>query len=184
MLLSFIWGFFEATVFFIIPDVVLTFIAIHGFTAGLNGSLIALAGALLGGTFMYVYAERDFSRAYLLVSKVPSVGEKMLDDVEQSMMKKGIIAMITGPIRGIPYKIFAIYAPKVNIRFISFLLASIPARFTRFFLTSMIAWLLANVLFEALPMWIKYSVWGIVWIIVYCIYFSIHPWRGNPRENN
>lgn len=182
MVMAFIWGLLEATLFFIIPDVLLTFIAIHGFSVGLYASLLALAGALLGGTIMYVYAKHDFSRAYLLIGKVPSVGEKMLDDVEQSVTSKGIVAMITGPIRGIPYKIFAIYAPKVHIRYMSFLLASIPARFTRFFLTSVIAWLLANVLFDALPMWMKYCVWGIVWIIVYTIYFSIHPWQGKSNE--
>lgn len=178
MILAFLWGLFEATFFFIIPDVLLTFIAIHGFKVGFDASLLALAGALLGGILMYVFARRDFTKAYRFVQKVPSVGDKMLHDVEQSFTETGVIAMIIGPIRGIPYKIFAVFAPKMGIRFITFVLASIPARFTRFFLTSLIAWLLANVLFEQLPMWIKYSVWAIVWLIVYVIYFSIHPWKG------
>jgi len=45
----------------------------------------------------------------------------------------------------------------------------------------MIAWLLADVLFDYIPMWAKYSVWGIVWIIVYIIYFQIHPWKGDKK---
>lgn len=182
MILAFLWGLFEATFFFIIPDVILTFVALHGFRAMLDANLLALAGALLGGTVMYLFASQNFSRAYQFVSQVPAIGEKMLHDVEQRMEKNGVIAMITGPIRGMPYKIFAIFAPKVRIRFGVFLLASIPARFIRFFLTSILAWWFANVLFEQLPMWIKYGVWGLVWIIVYIIYFSIHPWKGAPRK--
>ncbi len=184
MILAFVWGFAEATFFFIIPDVILTFIAISGFRVGLDASLLALAGALIGGIVMYVFAKRNFKQAYHFVHRVPAVGEKMLHDVESSLSDKGVIALITGPIRGIPYKAFAIFSPKMGVRFPTFLLASIPARFTRFFLTAMIAWLLANVLFETLPPWIKYTVWAIVWMIVYIIYFSIHPWSGKKKESS
>ena len=181
MILAFVWGLFEATFFFIIPDMILTFIAIHGFKEGLDASLYALAGALIGGSIMYKMAERKFANAYKFVNRIPAIGKKMLDNVELSLKEKGIVAMITGPIRGIPYKAFAIFAPKVGINFGAFLLASIPARFIRFFFTSMIAWLLADVLFDYIPMWAKYSVWGIVWIIVYIIYFQIHPWKEDKE---
>lgn len=181
LLLACIWGFAEATFFFIIPDVILTLIAIHGFRAGLDASLLALVGALIGGIVMYIFAQRNFISAYQFVHNVPAIGTKMLQDVEVSFSEKGIVAMITGPIRGIPYKAFAIFAPKMKVRLFPFILASIPARFIRFFLTAFIAWLLANVFFEALPMSIKYSVWAIVWIVVYITYFSIHPWSGKNR---
>ncbi len=181
MILAFLWGLFEATFFFIIPDVILTFIAIHGFKEGFNASLFALVGALIGGSIMYFYAVYKFKDARQFIRRVPSVSEIMLSNVEQSLASKGTIAMIVGPIRGIPYKAFAIFAPKAGINYISFFLASIPARFTRFFLTFMIAWLLADVLFKNIPMWAKYGVWAIIWIIVYIIYFSIHPWKGHPK---
>lgn len=183
MILACIWGFAEATFFFIIPDVILTFIAISGFSVGLHASLLALAGALIGGVVMYNFSKKNFKQAYNFVHRIPAVGEKMLLDVENSLSDKGVVALITGPIRGIPYKAFAIFSPMIGVRFPIFLLASIPARFTRFFLTAMIAWFLANVLFDTLPTWVKYSVWAIVWIIVYIIYFSIHPWSGNKKNS-
>lgn len=182
MILAFIWGFAEATFFFIIPDVILTFIAIHGFQAGLSASLLALIGALLGGMSIYVFAKKNFTRAYKLINRVPAVGEEMLNNVKVSLSAKGITALITGPIRGIPYKAFALFAPKIGFSFLVFIIASIPARFIRFFLTTIIAWLLAEVIFETLPMWIKYGVWAIVWIIVYSIYFIIHPWSGQKKQ--
>lgn len=178
MLLAFIWGLAEATFFFIIPDVILTFIAIHGFKVGLNGSLLALAGAMIGGTIMYMWSVKQLTSAQRFVEGIPAIQGKMMKDVEASLLHKGLIAMILGPIRGIPYKVYAIYAPHTGIGFIKFLIASIPARFIRFFLTSLIAWLLAVVVFPDLAMWLKYAVWAVVWIIVYVIYFSIHPWKG------
>ncbi|MBO1001981.1 hypothetical protein ACFSKI_12015 [Pseudogracilibacillus auburnensis] len=181
MLLAFLWGIAEATFFFIIPDVILTFIAIHGFRAGLDASLIALAGALIGGSIMYIFAVKRYDHAYRFVWRVPAIQEKMLHDVQVSLREKGLIAMVLGPIRGIPYKAYAIMAPGASIRFIPFFLASIPARFIRFFLTSVAAWYAAEVLFGYAPMWVKYLVWGIVWVIVYVIYFTIHPWKGDKK---
>lgn len=182
MILAFLWGLFEATFFFLIPDMVITLIAIHGFKEGLDASLLALAGALIGGSMMYFFAIDRSEKARQFVRRVPAVSDKMLDDVEESLVAKGLIAMIIGPIRGIPYKAFAIFAPKYGIRFFPFFLASIPARFIRFFVTFMIAWLLADILFNNIPMWTKYVVWAIIWIIVYIIYFSIHPWNGQPKK--
>ena len=178
MVLVFIWGLAEATFFFIIPDVILTFIAIHGFTIGFTSSLYALAGAMIGGVIMYVWSYKQRTTAMRFVESIPSIQGKMMKDVECSLKQNGLIAMILGPIRGIPYKVYAIYAPYTGIGMIKFLIASIPARFIRFFLTSMLAWFLSVVLFPDLIMWLKYAVWAVAWIIVYVIYFSIHPWKG------
>lgn len=181
LILAFLWGLAEATFFFIIPDVIITLLAIHGFRAGLDASLIALAGALLGGSVMYFWSVNRDEQAYRFVLGVPAIGEKMMQNVRASLEQRGLVAMVLGPIRGIPYKAYAVIAPKVGIGFISFLLASIPARFIRFFLTSLLAWVLAEVLFPNLHMDVKYGVWVIVWIIVYAIYFRVHPWTGDKK---
>lgn len=176
MAFSLLWGFAEATIFFIIPDVIITFIALSGFKKGVYASLVALVGALIGGSVMYVYADANFETAYHLVESVPGIDATMLSSVEENLEAHGLIAMIFGPLRGIPYKTFAIYATETGIDFTSFFIASIPARFIRFFLTSTLAWFFAQICFKRLPFYIKYSVWLMVWIIVYVIYFSIHPW--------
>lgn len=181
MALAFLWGLAEATFFFIIPDVILTFIAIHGFREGFDASLLALAGALLGGSIMYVWGTSQYDDAYRFVGRVPAIQKKMLRGVKASLDERGLIAMVLGPIRGIPYKTYAILAPQAGIGFFAFFLASIPARFVRFFLTSVCAWFLANILFASIPMSAKYGVWGIVWIIVYILYFSLHPFRGDRK---
>ena len=174
MIAALLWGFSEATLFFIIPDVILTAIAVKGFKKGFYASLIALAGALIGGSTMYLLAVYHYDFAYQLVERVPAISEEMLEKVKYSLEEQGLFSMVIGPIGGIPYKTFAIMAPSNGISFMEFLLASVPARFVRFFLTSTLAWFLANICFKQLSLRVKYTVWFIVWIIVYCIYFSIH----------
>ncbi len=174
MLATFLWGFSEATFFFLIPDVILTAIALKGFKIGFYASVIALVGALLGGSLMYFMGAFHYELIYDLVVRIPAVSEEMLHKVERQLQEQGLFAMIIGPIGGIPYKTFAITAPSAGIGFWAFLLASVPARFIRFFLTSAIASFVANVWLKHCSIRSSYMIWFVVWVIVYCIYFSIH----------
>lgn len=174
MAAAFFWGFSEATFFFIIPDVILTAIALKGFKKGFYASVIALVGALLGGSLMYFMGLFQHEIIYDFVRRIPAINEEMLNKVDQQLQEQGLLAMVIGPIGGIPYKTFAIQTSSAGIGFGAFLLASVPARFIRFFLTSAIASFVANVWLARYSLRVKYTIWGVVWIIVYCIYFSIH----------
>ena len=61
---AFAWGFAEATLFFVVPDVWLTLIAVR---RGLRPALVAcgwaLAGALAGGLAMYAWGAFDTATA-------------------------------------------------------------------------------------------------------------------------
>ena len=52
-IVAFAWGFAEATLFFIVPDVPLTGVGCRSLRAGLKAMSAALVGALLGGMLMY-----------------------------------------------------------------------------------------------------------------------------------
>lgn len=173
--LAVIWGLFEATVFFIIPDVIVTFIGLSGYKRALWGAVWALVGAIIGGTMMYFFGVYQFDWIAGVVADVPAISEEMMESVRLSLESEGLIAMIFGPTKGIPYKIYAIYASSVEIGFAAFVMASIPARFIRFFLTGMMAAFLSQTVFSRLATGVKVTAWVVVWIIVYSIYFSIHP---------
>lgn len=182
MILAFLWSLAEATFFFIIPDVIITFIALHSFKAGLQASLIAVLGALIGGSYMYFLASKNYTSAYRIVERVPAISKKMIREVKNDIKKRGLMAMVFGVIYGIPYKIYAIMAPKYKISYVTFILVSIPARFARFFLTSTAAWFMADILLENFPMWIKYVAWAIIWTVVYSIYWTIRPFKGTSSN--
>src|SRR5699024_12531717 len=88
---------------------------------------------------MYVLGIYQFEGIAGFVEKVPAINESMMEEVKGSLQNEGLIAMILGPTKGIPYKIYAIYANQLGIGFISFILASIPARFIRFYVTGLLA---------------------------------------------
>lgn len=84
MNLAFLWGIAEATFVFIIPDVILTFIAIHGFREGLDAIILAIVVALIGGNIMYFFAMNRYDDAHRFVWNVPAIQEKMLQRVRES----------------------------------------------------------------------------------------------------
>src|SRR5436190_634460 len=50
------WGFAEATLFFIVPDVLITLIALFSFKKSALAMLLATLGAVVGGALMFQWA--------------------------------------------------------------------------------------------------------------------------------
>lgn len=169
------WGFAEATLFFIVPDVILTYIAITNLRKALKASLFALAGALLGGLLMYYWGAIHPQAALSVVEQVPAIDNEMITKVEEDLAERGLLAMILGPIQGIPYKIYAVQAADANIHVLSFFFASIPARYLRFFLSSLLAGLAGKYLLRNRSRSIRYSALTLFWILFYTFYFSVYP---------
>ena len=80
-LIALAWGFAEATVFFIAPDVWLTVASRKRLRPGLIASLYALFGALLGGTLMYLWGRSDRSSASLVLAGLIAEGETVVDRI-------------------------------------------------------------------------------------------------------
>ncbi len=169
------WGFAEATLFFIVPDVILTYIAITNLRKALKASLYALAGALLGGLLMYFWGTISPQSALSVVGKVPAINHEMLIKVEEDLAEQGLLAMILGPIQGIPYKTYAVQAADANIHVLSFFFASIPARYLRFFLSSLLAGLAGKYLLRNRSRTIRYLALTLFWVLFYTFYFSVYP---------
>src|SRR3546814_21022897 len=71
---SLLWGFAEATVFFVVPDVWISRRALSSWRAALRGCGFALAGALVGGGLLS-FAGRHHAAALLaLFERLPEIG--------------------------------------------------------------------------------------------------------------
>lgn len=176
MIASFIWGFSEATFFFIIPDVLLSYYALrnNGLKKIFLINIICITGAALGGTVIFIMSTFDHSAVIDFMLGVPAIHTYMLEHVESEMAAGTFTALVTGPLFGVPYKLFAAFAPLYTNIFI-FILFSIPARFIRFIIVSLLVYLLSHKVFKELSIKVKTLIWLFVWIVVYVIYFSIHP---------
>ena len=109
--LAFLWGFAEGTLFFILPDVPLSFAAMLRPRRALLHLAAIVAGAVLAGAVMFSWAAHRPS-ARRVVANVPLVTPAMFDRAESDYRQFGIWAAGMGPLRGIPYKIYAVEAPE------------------------------------------------------------------------
>jgi len=134
------WGFAEATLFFVVPDVWIGLLALFSWRAGLRAVVWAVIGALAGGALMYgVGAQLDRDISARLLDAVPAISLGMVERVEEEMREHGPSSMLLGPLRGTPYKIYARTAGVQEQPLSTVLLWTIPARGARFVLIAAVS---------------------------------------------
>lgn len=171
--IAFLWGLAEGTFFFVIPDVFLSLAAILDRRSTWKHIACALLGATLGGAILFHWAQQDYAAAHSVVARVPFVRQSMFKRVEDGFRKQGIVSMAIGSVSGVPYKLYAVEAPRF-CSFAAFLLATPPARALRFF----IVWFT----FGVVSAWLRKAfgmrtasllrIYGAIWLAVYAIYWG------------
>lgn len=149
-----LWGFAEATLFFIVPDAWLSWLGMRSARAGIRACGWALAGALLGGTVMYTSASLALPATEREVEGVPGVHHASIEAVRVQIARRGLVAVLLGPIQGHPYKIYATEWGGARRGLAAFLLISVPARAMRFLLSALAATLLGR----ALSRWMGFGI--------------------------
>jgi hypothetical protein len=171
--IGFLWGFAEATLFFIIPDLVLSWASLAGARGGMKILGAILAGAVVGGISMYTWALWRPDSARSAVAAVPFVRTKMFEKVQGDYRAHGVSGIFYTLGTGIPYKVYAVLAPSVTTP-VTFGLISIPARLERLALS----WLIPTMLGLFLRRWIRNhrrlttALWLGFWVVTYAIYWS------------
>lgn len=169
-----LWGFSEATLFFVVPDVLLSFVALRDVRLATRACLWALLGALVGGTVMYSWGSIDADSAERVLLRIPAIDDTMIGEVRQQIGQHGVVALFAGPLGGRPYKIYAVTAGATGISFVVFILVSIPARLIRFLAVTWTTALLANTVAARLKNGHKIVLWLACWLSFYAWYFSVH----------
>lgn len=132
--LAFMWGAAEASFFFLVPDIFLSWVAMKApRRVGVHLAL-AISGALLAGWLMFAWASRS-TLAREFVAAVPRVSAAMFDQADDDLRRHGALGTVVGPARGVPYKVYAVQAPSHGISASAFLAASVPARMWRMLTT-------------------------------------------------
>ncbi|HEX9867619.1 MAG TPA: hypothetical protein VGC99_03315 [Candidatus Tectomicrobia bacterium] len=170
-----LWGFAEATLFFIVPDVWLTVIAVWSPRKASMACLFALLGALAGGALMYGWGYMAPGMALTTLERILGIHPDMLLAVAAELREYGLLAPFWGPIQGIPYKIYAVQAPALGIGCGAFLLVSIPARLLRFALLTLMAGLLCHTLLARWTPRQQIAFLGGIWGAFYTWYFVSMP---------
>lgn len=173
---AFIWGVAEATLFFFVPDVLLSYIGLkRGIKPAARASIIAAIGASVGGVIMYLWSAGVPATAREAVLAVPAISEAMVQHAEQAMSQNWFLATFLGPLTSTPFKVFAILAPAAAAPLPAFALAAIAARLPRFLIVSVGVSLLGR----ALSRWLteRQLLWVLIgaWLLFYAVFFTRMP---------
>ena len=173
VLIAALWGFSEATLFFIVPDVFLTVVALRDRRAALLCCGTAVAGALAGGLLLYRWGKADPSGAASALLAVPAIGQGMIQDVRNSLASRGLVALFLGPLKGTPYKIYAVASGEMGVSLPLFLLVSIPARGVRFLAVTLAASWASRGPLASWPLARKRALAVALWTVFYAAYFAL-----------
>jgi hypothetical protein len=172
------WGLAEATLFFVVPDVLLTWLA--GFRPGLAWRAVStcLVGALLGGAVMYLAAADAPERMRALLDAVPAVSAEFVAATGSALQEHYGAQMLRAGFSGVPYKILAVESAAQGQSLVAFLAWSVPARLSRWVLVVLLARGVARFVRArtAAADRVLWALWGAGWGIVYIVYFTLMGW--------
>ncbi|WP_342239976.1 hypothetical protein [Inquilinus sp. OTU3971] len=158
--LAFLWGVAEACLFFVVPDVPVSLIALaRGWRAGLRAAIAAAAGAVVGGTALAVFASHAPDTALAVVDAVPAISPAMIARLQGMMAGTDSAAGLAGvlilaSLSGIPYKIAAASAPGLGVPVWELALLTPLVRLPRFVALATAGAVLHR-LTPALPGWLR-----------------------------
>lgn len=173
LIIGFVWGFAEGTAFFVVPDVYLGLVALFHWKRGLWAMVAAIVGAMVGGSVMYSLAMRDISTINLFLERIPLINAEMISDIANKMQMHGLITMVNGPLRGIPYKIYAVQAGGQALPYLPFLIFTILARLERLLPVTLLAGALGKRFQKFIEQHASFVVviYIVIWGIIYVLYY-------------
>lgn len=173
LITAFLWGLAEATAFFIVPDLYLGFVAAFHWRRGLLATLLAVVGAMIGGTVMYALAAANGAAINEFLVRIPLISPELVQTVAGQIEGSGLLAMVSGPLEGVPYKIYATQAGQQHLPFIPFLFFTILARLERLLPVALASGLVGTVFkrFIQRHTALVIGAYGLLWVGVYVVYY-------------
>ncbi|GMR16356.1 MAG: hypothetical protein BMS9Abin31_0686 [Gammaproteobacteria bacterium] len=168
-----IWGVAEATVFFIVPDVWLSIVGRNKLRVGLIACFYSLAGALIGGVFMYYWGSTDQHSANQFLDKIPAINSELIKDVNHQLIEQGLVAVLFGPLSGTPYKIYAVQVAGQGLSIWIFMLISIIARLMRFTLVTSLCHYALKIVNRVIDKKYNLKILLAGWFAFYLFYFTV-----------
>lgn len=171
-----LWGAAEAFLFFIVPDVLIGYVALRrGLRAGLIAALLAALGASLGGSAMYLWAERAPQQALAAVDSVPAVSPAMIGAADSEMGRGWFMASMKGPLTSTPFKVYAALAPSHGVSLPAFAAAALPVRLPRFIAVAVVMALLGALARRNLSQRWTIRAFTAGWVLFYGWFWFAHP---------
>jgi hypothetical protein len=131
-LVAFAWGLAESTVFFIVPDVGVAFIAAMSPRNWWKAALTSIVGTLVGAVALFLAIQFWLgAHALQLLLWVPGIHRADLAIAATRISQHGAGALLGAAFQGIPYKVYATQLTLTGVSLPVILLWTIPSRALR-----------------------------------------------------
>ncbi|MDO9336605.1 MAG: hypothetical protein Q7T61_09410 [Caulobacter sp.] len=172
-----VWGVAEATLFFVVPDLLISYLAMtKGLRVGAWASLLAALGAAIGGAVIFLWSASDQASAHRAVAAVPAISETMIADAQTDIDRNGwFVAAMKGPLTSTPYKVYAVLAPRSGAPLAAFAPAALPVRLPRFLLVAAVFALIGRLLRGRVDRRILLAGFTSGWLLFYLWFWLVHP---------
>lgn len=174
-----LWSFAEAIVWFIVADVPVSYVAVrYGWRAASIAAIVAALCAVPGGAIMYLWTSAEPQRVHDLLVALPAIDAVLIAETSRAYFEGGYNAMLAGSFDGTPYKLFAAAAgasspPDASMA--PFLLASFMVRVPRFLLVAIGVAIGGQILSRWLSLRARLITLAICWTAFYGMYFVAMP---------
>jgi hypothetical protein len=142
LIMGAVWGFLEGTWFFLVPDVLLSYIAVSSLRRALVASLGVVLGAMAAACVLYGLLGLDRGNAGILIqrfwSALPGFRSTMMAAASRYLEADGARGLVSGPRSGVPYRVFVFEAYRMGISLPQILLWTAPARLERILLAPLV----------------------------------------------
>jgi membrane protein YqaA with SNARE-associated domain len=165
-----LWGYAEATRFWLIPDILLGWVGLNRPRSIVPSVVAATIGAVVGGIRMHQHAPEERAR----LTEIPGINEAMLADAHERFASQEWIAVMRAPIDGIPYKVYATESGVAGRAIVELIAWTPLARAWRFLLTAAGAAVIGRVFSRSVRRseggWLAATLG--FWVVVYIRYFA------------
>jgi hypothetical protein len=183
--LSFVWGLSEATWFFVIPDVWLSFVALEGFVAAAASTCCAVLGALGGVLLLYAFGAgypQNALRLPELWSRLPGFYPAMVAEARHHLEDGCSLALEHGLKAGIPFRVYVWLCEQLGFKMTQVLEDASWIRLERMMLGPLIVWggysvarfACAALDLQGLPLKrVLTAIIAVFWLVVYGYYWGM-----------
>src|SRR2546430_15300997 len=174
-LVGFLWGLAESTVFFIVPDVGVAFIAAMSPRTWWKAAVMSIVGTLVGALVLFLVIQLWLGpRAVQLLLWVPGIHPASLAIASTRISDHGAAALLEAAFQGIPYKVFATQLTVAGVSLPVLLLWTTPSRALRLVPVAAIAgaggrWLQSSL---RRHFWLWVGAYAVFWVTFYAWYWS------------
>ncbi len=172
-LIGFLWGYGEGTVFFLVPDIWITWLTLFAPRSGLLAWLASIAGSLVAVLTLHGLIVGLGADPLGWISRIPGISEGMVTAVEGRLAASGLpwtAWLITG---GVPLKVYAGVAFRQGIPLGAVLLWTVFARIVRIAPTVLVALVVRRLAARAIDR--SPALWSLLllgcWSLFYLTYF-------------